>query len=97
MAQTCCRQVLIQFLVRNNHGGTGKYLLHRQASCGLSTHSDHLHSIILNVIAPILNGFIAWLCGYHQGSFPAWKIIFLAIGAFSSLWAGVTLLFLYVP
>ncbi|KAF3014987.1 hypothetical protein E8E14_006353 [Neopestalotiopsis sp. 37M] len=50
--------------------------------------------IILNVIAPILNGFIAWLCGYHQGSFPAWKIIFLAIGAFSSLWAGVTLLFL---
>ncbi|KAI4602258.1 hypothetical protein KJ359_009497 [Pestalotiopsis sp. 9143b] len=50
--------------------------------------------IILNVIAPILNGFIAWLCGYHKGSFAAWKIIFLAIGAFSSLWAVVTFMFL---
>ncbi|KAK9777593.1 putative Major facilitator superfamily (MFS) profile domain-containing protein [Seiridium cardinale] len=52
------------------------------------------NSIILNVIAPIINGFIAWLCGYHKGSFAAWKIIFLAIGAFSSLWALVTFLFL---
>ncbi|KAH9902346.1 putative allantoate permease [Xylariomycetidae sp. FL2044] len=52
------------------------------------------NSIILNVIAPILNGLVAWAAGHHQGSFAAWKIIFLSLGAFTSLWAVVTFLFL---
>jgi MFS family permease len=52
------------------------------------------NSIILNVIAPIINGFVAWLISYNKSSFPGWKIIFLAIGAFTILWAGVTFLFL---
>lgn len=52
------------------------------------------NAIILNVIAPILNGFIAWLIGYYRGPFPPWKIIFLAIGAFTALWSGVVYYFL---
>lgn len=52
------------------------------------------NSIILNVIAPILNGFIAWAVSYHHGSFPAWKIIFLTLGAFTIIWSGVVFFFL---
>jgi MFS transporter, ACS family, allantoate permease len=52
------------------------------------------NSIILNVIAPILNGFFAWVVGYYPGTFPTWKIIFLLLGAFTTLWAGVVYLFL---
>ncbi|KAI9733636.1 MAG: hypothetical protein M1834_003238 [Cirrosporium novae-zelandiae] len=52
------------------------------------------NSIILNVIAPILNGLIAWAVGYHKGSFAAWKIIFLTLGAFTILWAFVVYFFL---
>lgn len=52
------------------------------------------NSIILNVIAPILNGFIAWLVNYYHGPFEAWKIIFLVLGAFTTLWAFVVLFFL---
>ncbi|KAL3458403.1 major facilitator superfamily domain-containing protein [Aspergillus heterothallicus] len=47
------------------------------------------NSIILNVIAPILNGFVAWVCGYHKGDFPTWKIIFLLLGGLTIVWAGV--------
>lgn len=54
------------------------------------------YSIILNVIAPILNGFIAWLVGYHKGSFAGWRIIFLVLGAFTFLWAFVVFFFLQV-
>lgn len=52
------------------------------------------NAIILNVIAPILNGFIAWLVSYHHGGYPGWKIIFLALGAFTIIWSVVTFLFL---
>lgn len=52
------------------------------------------NSIILNVIAPILNGFVAWLVSYHHGEFAAWKIIFLALGAFTIIWAFVVFWFL---
>lgn len=52
------------------------------------------NSIILNVIAPILNGFIAWLVSYYHGPFESWKIIFLVLGAFTALWAIVVYLFL---
>jgi MFS transporter, ACS family, allantoate permease len=52
------------------------------------------NSIILNVIAPILNGFIAWLVGYYNGSYAPWKIIFLTIGAFTILWSAVVYFFL---
>ncbi|KAJ5272921.1 hypothetical protein N7478_008046 [Penicillium angulare] len=45
------------------------------------------NSIILNVIAPILNGFIAWAVGYYTGSFKTWKIIFLLIGGVTILTA----------
>ncbi|KAK5702266.1 hypothetical protein LTR17_022447 [Elasticomyces elasticus] len=51
-------------------------------------------AIILNVIAPILNGFIAWLVSYHEGSFAGWKIIFLSLGVFTMLWSAVTFWFL---
>lgn len=51
-------------------------------------------SIILNVIAPIVNGFVAWLVSYHDGHYPGWKIIFLSLGAFTILWSGVTFYFL---
>ncbi|KAL4904093.1 hypothetical protein BDW74DRAFT_168546 [Aspergillus multicolor] len=47
------------------------------------------NNIILNVIAPILNGLIAWVCGYHTVSFPTWKIIFLLLGLVTTVWAGV--------
>ncbi|KAL2784277.1 major facilitator superfamily domain-containing protein [Aspergillus keveii] len=50
------------------------------------------NSIILNVIAPILNGFVAWVCGYHKGTFATWKIIFLLLGAITIVWAGVVYL-----
>ena len=52
------------------------------------------NSIILNVVAPIINGFVAWLVSYHHGSFEGWKIIFLALGAFTILWAFVVYFFL---
>ncbi|KAL4954529.1 allantoate permease [Aspergillus filifer] len=47
------------------------------------------NSIIVNVIAPILNGFIAWVCGYHSGPFATWKIIFLLLGSVTTVWAAV--------
>ncbi|KAL5335973.1 allantoate permease [Aspergillus crustosus] len=46
-------------------------------------------SIILNVVAPIINGFVAWVCGYHKGSFETWKIIFLLLGAITLCWSAV--------
>ncbi|KAJ5546794.1 hypothetical protein N7494_004379 [Penicillium frequentans] len=39
------------------------------------------NSIILNVVAPIINGFVAWVVGYYNGPYEAWKIIFLLVGA----------------
>ncbi|KAL4784161.1 putative allantoate permease [Aspergillus varians] len=52
------------------------------------------NSIILNVIAPILNGFISWVCGYHKGPFETWKIIFLLLGAITIVWSAVVFFFL---
>ncbi|ETN41668.1 uncharacterized protein HMPREF1541_03604 [Cyphellophora europaea CBS 101466] len=52
------------------------------------------NSIILNVIAPICNGFIAWAVSYHRGPFATWKIIFLTLGAFTILWSLVVYFFL---
>lgn len=52
------------------------------------------NSIILNVIAPIINGFLAWVIGYYKGPFENWKIIFLLVGAFTALWAVVVYFFL---
>ncbi|RDW65332.1 putative allantoate permease-2 [Coleophoma crateriformis] len=52
------------------------------------------NAIILNVIAPILNGLLAWAVGYHHGSYPAWKIIFLTLGAFTIVWSIVVFFFL---
>ncbi|KAL6247602.1 hypothetical protein RBB50_005948 [Rhinocladiella similis] len=52
------------------------------------------NSIILNVIAPILNGFISWLVGYYKGPFEPWKIIFLVLGIFTLLWSFVVYFFL---
>ncbi|PVI00238.1 putative allantoate permease [Periconia macrospinosa] len=52
------------------------------------------NAIILNVIAPILNGFISWTVSYHKGAFAGWKIIFLALGVFTFLWAFVVFFFL---
>jgi ACS family allantoate permease-like MFS transporter len=54
------------------------------------------NSIILNVIAPILNGFVAWVVGYYPGAFPVWKIIFLLLGALTTVWSFVVYYFLYV-
>ncbi|KAJ5517690.1 hypothetical protein N7453_000112 [Penicillium expansum] len=39
------------------------------------------NSIILNVVAPIINGFVAWVVGYYKGPYERWKIIFLLVGA----------------
>ncbi|KAF4634635.1 hypothetical protein G7Y89_g3470 [Cudoniella acicularis] len=52
------------------------------------------NAIILNVVAPILNGLLAWAVGYHKGDYPAWKIIFLTLGAFTILWSLVVFYFL---
>ncbi|KAJ9143862.1 Allantoate transporter [Pleurostoma richardsiae] len=52
------------------------------------------NSIILNVVAPIINGFVAWTVSYYNGPFAPWKIIFLTLGAFTILWAGVVFTFL---
>ncbi|KAL4875887.1 major facilitator superfamily domain-containing protein [Aspergillus karnatakaensis] len=52
------------------------------------------NSIILNVIAPILNGFVAWVCGYYRGPFETWKIIFLLLGSLTIVWAVVVYFFL---
>ncbi|KAF2636341.1 putative allantoate permease [Massarina eburnea CBS 473.64] len=52
------------------------------------------NSIILNVIAPILNSFCSWLISYHKGTFAGWRILFLALGAFTFLWAFVVFFFL---
>jgi hypothetical protein len=60
----------------------------------LESRADKWHSVILNVIAPILNGFIAWLVGYYDGPFAPWKIIFLTLGAFTLLWSFVVYFFL---
>ena len=38
------------------------------------------NSIVLNAIASIPSGFIAWLVGYHKGSFAPWKIKLLTLG-----------------
>lgn len=53
-------------------------------------------SIILNVVAPIINGFIAWVVGYYHGPYATWKIIFLLIGAITICWSAVVYFFLYV-
>ncbi|CAK7216547.1 hypothetical protein SCUCBS95973_002843 [Sporothrix curviconia] len=52
------------------------------------------NSIILNVIAPIINGFLAWVVGYHKGSLPTWKVIFLLCGVFTTVWSAVVYFFL---
>lgn len=52
------------------------------------------NSIILNVVAPILNGFVAWVVGYHRGEYAEWKIIFLLVGCVTMAWAGVVYFFL---
>lgn len=52
------------------------------------------NAIILNVIAPILNGLISWLVGYYHGPFARWKIIFLVLGVFTLLWSSVIYFFL---
>lgn len=52
------------------------------------------NSIILNVIAPILNGLLAWACSYHHGKFAAWRIIFLTLGAFTIFWSAIVFFFL---
>lgn len=52
------------------------------------------NSIILNVVAPIINGFVAWVVSYYPGTFATWKIIFLFVGSFTTVWAGVVYLFL---
>jgi ACS family allantoate permease-like MFS transporter len=52
------------------------------------------NSIILNVVAPILNGFVAWAVGYYDGPFATWKIIFLVLGIVTVLWAFVVYFFL---
>ena len=52
------------------------------------------NSIILNVVAPIVNGFVAWVVGYYSGPYETWKIIFLLLGCFTIVWAGVVFLFL---
>lgn len=51
-------------------------------------------SIVLNVVAPILNGFVSWILGYYNGSFATWKVIFLLIGSVTTIWAVVVYLFL---
>ena len=33
------------------------------------------------MVAPIINGFVAWVVGYYKGSYERWKIIFLLVGA----------------
>lgn len=52
------------------------------------------NSIILNVIAPILNGFVAWVVGYHKGPYAEWKIIFLFVGCATIAWSVIVFLFL---
>ncbi|KAJ5579940.1 uncharacterized protein N7459_005925 [Penicillium hispanicum] len=52
------------------------------------------NSIILNVVAPIINGFVAWVVGYYKGPFETWKIIFLLIGGITVVWALVVYLLL---
>lgn len=52
------------------------------------------NSIILNVVAPIINGFVSWVVGYYNGPFATWKIIFLLIGSITILWAVVVYFFL---
>ncbi len=52
------------------------------------------NSIILNVIAPILNGFVAWVVGYYKGPYAVWKIIFLLVGCLTIAWSAVVYFFL---
>lgn len=52
------------------------------------------NSIILNVVAPIVNGFVAWVVGYYKGPFATWKIIFLLLGSITIVWSGVVFWFL---
>lgn len=52
------------------------------------------NSIILNVIAPILNGFVAWVVGYYRGPYAEWKIIFLLVGTLTMAWSAVVYFFL---
>lgn len=51
-------------------------------------------SIILNVIAPILNGFVAWVVSYYNGPYAKWKIIFLLVGCLTIAWSAVVYFFL---
>ena len=52
------------------------------------------HSIILNVVAPIVNGFVSWAVSYYTGTFAPWKIIFLTLGAFTIFWSAIVFFFL---
>lgn len=52
------------------------------------------NSIILNVIAPIINGFVAWVVGYYNGSYAKWKIVFLLVGCVTIAWSAVVYFFL---
>ncbi|KAH7310819.1 major facilitator superfamily domain-containing protein [Stachybotrys elegans] len=52
------------------------------------------NSIILNVIAPIVNGFVAWVVSYYDGDYARWKIIFLLVGCITIAWAGFVFFFL---
>ncbi|KAK2777485.1 allantoate permease [Colletotrichum kahawae] len=52
------------------------------------------NSIILNVVAPIINGFVAWVIGYYNGSYAKWKIVFLLVGCVTIAWSAVIFFFL---
>jgi hypothetical protein len=47
------------------------------------------------VVAPIINGFIAWVVGYYNGPFETWKIIFLLVGALTVVTSVVVYFVLY--
>ncbi|KAJ5153150.1 uncharacterized protein N7482_009628 [Penicillium canariense] len=55
------------------------------------------NSIILNVVAPIINGFVAWAVGYYNGPFETWKIIFLVVGALTIVTSVVVYFVFQVP
>lgn len=47
------------------------------------------------MVAPIINGFLAWVVGYYPGSFETWKIIFLLVGALTIVTSVVVYFVLY--
>ncbi|KAI8307795.1 putative transporter [Colletotrichum sp. SAR11_59] len=53
-----------------------------------------IQSVILNVVAPIINGFVAWVIGYYNGSYAKWKIVFLLVGCVTIAWSAVIFFFL---